>query len=148
MSLIRRWLGALSSFLTPAKKSDENGMRQIFYHDTALKAHMDAYPLDTDYPIWYNRFHPLMQDADAKYSAYYSVESVQEGKTDALSIRLSNIQGATGKARDWYNRTAAIYAISNPTRMKAIFTDGLKPFSGKKDKVISAVKHFKYQHRS
>jgi hypothetical protein len=139
MSLLRRWFGALSSFVKPAKNSNENGMRQIFYHDSALKAYMDAYPLDTDYPIWYARFHPLAVAANTNYTTYYSVEGAQEGKTDGLKIRLSNIQGKEGKARDWYNRTAAIYAISNPPRMKAIFNDGLKPFSGKKDKVIAAL---------
>ena len=140
MSVIRRWLHALNPFKTAAKKSDENGMRQIVFHDAVLAARVAAFSADTDYPIWYSRFHPLATDAAAKYAAYYGAQSAQEGQTTTLDIRIANIQGQTGKAHDWFNRTAAVYAVSNPGRFTAIWANGLKPFSGKKDNIVAALK--------
>lgn len=140
MSLFRKWLHALNPFKTAAKRSDENGMRQIVFHDAVLASRVALFPTDTDYPIWYNRFHPLAVDANTKYSAYYGVQSTQEGQTTSLDTRIANIQGKTGKAHDWYNRISAIYATSNPGRFTAILPDGLKPFKGKKDRIIAALK--------
>jgi hypothetical protein len=139
MSVLVRWLFALNTFKRAAARSDENGMKQILYHDAALKALVDGYPADTDYPVWYNRFHPLKEDANTKYSAYYTVQSAQEGKTVNVNLRLKGIKGKVGMAHDWFNRTAAIYQISNPPRFKAIFPDGLSPFTGRKDKIIAAL---------
>ncbi len=139
MSVIRRWLLALNTFRIVAKNSDENGMKQIIYHDAALKALVDAYGADTDYPVWYNRFHPLKEDANTKYNAYYTIQGAQEGKTVNVNAHIKGIQGELGLAHDWFNRTAVVYKISNPPRFKSIFPDGLKPFKGKKDKIIGAL---------
>jgi hypothetical protein len=139
MSIIKKWLHSTNPFRRAAARSDENGMKQILYHDAALKALLDANPADADYILWYNRFHPLKEDSNTKYSAFYSVQGAQEGKTVNVNLRLKAIKGQLGLAHNWFDRTAVIYRITNPARFKAIFSNGLQPFRGKKDKIISAL---------
>jgi hypothetical protein len=136
----KKWLFSTNTFLTAAKGSHENAMKQIFFHDTTLKAYMEAFPLDADYIEWYGRFHPLRETANDDYNNYYSIEATQIGQTENVKLLLQGIKGKMGKARDWYNRTSAIYAISNPARMKGIYNKGLKPFNeGGKDNIIVAL---------
>ena len=141
MAIDFKWLYSTNPFITAAIESDENAMKQIFFHDAALKSYKDAYPSDTDYSAWYDRFHPLCTDTDTKYNGFYNIEDSQVSKTLGVDVSLKGIKGKEGKARDWYNRTAAIYATANPIRFKAIWTHGLKPFykSGK-DHIIGALK--------
>ena len=141
MALDRRWLFSSNPFIVAARDSDENAMKQIFFHDAALKSWKDAYSTDTDYSAWYTRFHTLRDAAELKYNAYDNIEAAQEGLTVNVNDRLKAIKGKRGKARDWYNRIAAIYAISNPARFKAIYSDGLKPFyKNGKDNIIAALR--------
>ena len=136
----RKWPYASNQFANVAAKSDENGMKQILFHDTLLKSYKDSFPADTDYSDWYTRFNPLRIDAESKYTAYYTQESAQEGKTENVDLKLKAIKGKYGMARDWYNRVAAIYAVTNPARFTAIYPNGLKPFyKNGKDKIISAL---------
>jgi hypothetical protein len=95
--------------------------------------------LDTDYPIWYARFHPLRVAAEEDYTIRYSTEATQVGNTAIVGTGLKGIGGRYGKARDWYNRTNAVYLTSDPDRILAIFPRGLKPFKGKKDNIIAAL---------
>jgi hypothetical protein len=140
MAADRKWLFSDNPFINAAKGSDENGMKQIIFHDAALLAYKNAFPLDPDYPVWYARYHPLALTASQNYTLYYSVEGIQVSQGEIVDTRIKNIKGKAGKARDWYNRVMAIYGVSNPARVTAIFKNGLKPFyTGGKDKMISAL---------
>jgi hypothetical protein len=139
MAKDKKWLFALNTFISSAR-SDEDALKQIIFHDASLKAYIGAFPADVDYPIWYARFHPLRQTAEGNYTNFYSIEAAQMGQTENVDLQLAGVMGAKGKARDWYNRTAAVYAITNPARMKAIYPNLLKPFYKKgKDDIIAAL---------
>ena len=139
MAIDRKWKYSLNQFLYATRDSNEKAVKLILYHLAKLKAYKDAFPLDADYILLYNRTLTVANDAETKYMNYYSVEGAQEGQTLNVDLRLKGIKGKDGKARDWYNRSAAIYAITDKPRMLALFPDGLKPFKGKKDSIIKAV---------
>ncbi len=138
MAAGKYWSWSSDPFDGPAENSDENGMKQILFHDAAIKANMELYPLDLDFPIWYNRFHPLRIAAEAEYTIVYSIEGTGKSQTEIITRRLKGLKGKNGKGRDWYNRVSAINLITNPARITAIFPNGLKTINrGKKDVVIA-----------
>src|ERR1035437_304881 len=128
-----------NQFLTATRTSHDKAVKLITFYVAVLQQMIIDFPLDTDYPVWLACTITLMNTMVTEYNNYYSVEAAQTGETKAVVLGLKNIKGKAGKARDWYNRTAAIYAISNPARMQAIFNNGLKPFRGKIDNIIGAL---------
>ena len=75
-------------------------MKQIFFHDAAIDAYREEFPLDADYTTWYARFHLLRVDAETNYNDFYSVEDSQVSQTLNVDLQLKGIKGKTGKARD------------------------------------------------
>ncbi len=137
----RIWYFSGNPFESAAVNNDENGMKQILFHDTSLKAHVDLYPLDADYILWYNRFHSLRVAAEMEYTIVYSTVGTGKSQTQIVNSRLKLIKGKAGKGRDWYNRVSAVYLVSNPARITEIFPNGLTTFNkGSKDEVIAFLK--------
>ncbi len=130
----------LNQFLRATKKSMDKAVKLITFHAAQVAAALAANPADPDYIMMNARTGPAAADVTLKYTNFSSVEGTQAGQTENVDNELALIQGANGCARDWYNRTAAVYAKSNKPRMKAIWNKGLKPFRGKKDNVILALK--------
>src|ERR1035437_4448269 len=128
-----------NQFLTATRGSHDKAVKLLTFHVAVLQQMVIDFPLDTDYPVWLARTITLRNTAVTEYNNYYSVEAAQTGETKTVALGLKNIKGKAGKARDWYNRTAAIYAITDPARMQAIYPRGLKPFRGKIDNIIGAL---------
>jgi hypothetical protein len=137
----RNWFSSMSPFVGPAEKNDENAIKQIIYHDAALAQYIESFPLDTDYPIWYARFHPLRVIAENNFNFVYGAVGTGKSQREIVTAGLLAIKGKEGKANDWYNRTKTVYLVSNPARVIAIFPHGLKDLTiGKIDNRIEAIK--------
>jgi hypothetical protein len=128
-----------NEFLSQTTDSNDKAVKLITYHLSMLKVLHVANPLDADYTMMYDRTLIVSNDAETKFYNEESVMAGQTGQTKAVKIELTGIKGSAGKARDWYNRTSAIYLISDPARLQAIYSRGLKPFRGKIDNIIGAL---------
>ena len=128
-----------NQYLSQTADSHDKAVKLGVFHVAKIKALRDASPLDADYILMYDRSAPLTADAQTKYNVYYHTEDAQIGQGKLIDLRVKGIKGKTGKARDWFNRISAIYLISDPARLAAIFPHGLKPFRGKKDAIIQAL---------
>ena len=129
-----------NQFLRATKGSHDKAVKLLTRHVAILEQYVIDFPSDTDYAFLLARTLPLATDATTRFYTVYSVESTQKSKSTIVNLGLKGIKGKAGKARDWYNRTAAIYAITDPARMEEVWNNGLKPFRGKKDNIISALK--------
>ena len=114
-------------------------MKLGIFHTSRLKWYHDKDPLNPEYKLMYERTKPLSEAAMALFIEKNTVKGTQMSQTLTVRNHLKRIKGAKGLARDWYNRTAAIYAVKNSGRMKAICSSGLKTFNGKIDDVIPAL---------
>ena len=140
MSIDRSWPPANDPFEGPAADSDENGMKQIIFHDAAIAARLAIDPLDPLCVILQPRYHPLRVLAEADYTLAYGAESLQISQGQIVDAAIKAVQGKSGKAHDWLNRVNAVYLISNPARVKAIFTHGLEDFNRHgKDSIINTL---------
>ena len=126
-------------FSSQTKDSDEKAVKLGIFHTGRLKWYHDKDPLNPEYTLMYERTKPLSDAALALFIEKNSVIGTQMGQTVTVYNHLKRLKGAKGLARDWYNRTAAVYAVKNPGRMKAIWSGGLKTFNGKIDDVIPAL---------
>ena len=129
----------MNQFLTKTKKSMDKAVKLITYHAAQIAAALALSPADPDLIMMNTRTQAAATDATLKFTSFNSVEGAQAGASENVDNELALIQGADGSARDWYNRTAAIYAKTNKPRMKAIWSQKLKPFREKKDNVILAL---------
>ncbi len=129
-----------NQYLSQTIGSFDKAVKLIIGHSARISAALEANPTDPDYIMMNARTAPAAADASAKYIAFNSVGGLQKGASVKVDIELATIKGSQGCARDWYNRTAAIYAKDDKPRMKAIWSKGLKPFRGKRDNVIIALK--------
>lgn len=139
MSEDRSWYPANDPFGPPAENSDENGMKQIIFHDAAIDARLAIDPLDALCLIMKPRFHPLRVLAEADYTLAYSALDSQMAQREIVDTIIKSIKGEKGKAHDWLNRVNTEYMISDPARVTAIFTHGLAPFHEGKDSIIQAL---------
>ena len=105
MAVDRKWSWSSSPFEGPSKKSDENALKQIIFHDAAIAAKKFAFPLDTDYPIWYDRFHPLRGIAESNFEIVYGTSATGKSQRQIVKECFDLIRGKAGKAHDWLNRT-------------------------------------------
>src|ERR1017187_4921827 len=100
---------ASNQFLSKTKKNFDKAVKLITRHVAILAQYVIDFPTDTDYPMLLARTQPLSDDANTKFHTVFSVGSTQKSKSTTLNMGLKGIKGKSGKARDWYNRTAAIY---------------------------------------
>src|ERR1700722_10839434 len=101
MAVDRKWTWSSSPFAGPSKKNDENALKQIIFHDAAIAAKKLAFPSDTDYPIWYDRFHPLRGTAESNFEIVYGTSATGKSQRQIVKECFDLIKGKAGKAHDW-----------------------------------------------
>ena len=131
---------SLNEFLSQTVGSHDKAVKLGSYHLYKIIAYLLEYPLDADYQKMHDRTLPLVEDAELKHSLVNVAQAAQEGQREFVLERLAGIQGENGKAHDWFDRTKTIYFRLNKPRFKEIWYRGLKPFRGKMDDIIAALK--------
>ncbi len=129
----------LNTFLINTVNQPEKAIRLLVYHLMVLKLYHEANPSDADYEKMYLRTKPIVEEGEAKINVVMHTEGEQKSKTEGVDLALAKIEGSKGLARQWYDKIKPIYFYSDKPRFTAIFPNGLKPFKGKKDSIISAV---------
>ncbi len=119
---------SINTFLSQTKDSCEKAVALIQYHIAALKHFHESFPNDEDYAKMYFRTLPIAEDVKQKSALTSHYKGKQVSQTGGVKSSLKKLKGKTGLARQWYTRTAAIYAFTDPTRMTAIWNKGLSPF--------------------
>ena len=120
---------SINTFLSQTKDSCEKAVLLIRFHIAILKVYHEMYPADEDYAKMYNRTKPIAEDVDQKHGLITTYNNKQVSQSEAVKLNMKKLKGKKGYARDWFMRTAAIYAYSDPTRMTTMWAKGLKPFN-------------------
>ncbi len=129
----------LDEFLSQTAKLPEKALKLFIYHLMCLKLYHEANPTDADFEKMYLRSKPIAEEFEAKLLIVRHTEGEKKSKTEGVDLALANIKGKTGYARQWYDKIKPIYYHTDKVRFDAIFPKGLKPFTGKKDSIITAV---------
>lgn len=120
-----KWHYLTNQFLNSTKNNFRKANILSNYHDAALKSAMDKNPLDTDYPIFYNRYHPLHEEFVGNYTSWIDSLGSQGGETLNLDQLFLNI---TPELRRWDATVQKEFDKKSPT-YKKIFPLGHKAFT-------------------
>jgi hypothetical protein len=134
--MIRRWHFLINQFLVATRNNYKKAVKLSRSHDNRLKKQMDNHPADTDYPIAYNRYHPLHLDLEAAYNKWKSKGGLQIGETLSLIQLLALLPNQIQKI------DVKIQAIheKGSTRWIQLFPNAHIPFyRGAQDTRIGAV---------
>lgn len=118
-----------NTFLSQTRDTCEKAVALIRFHIAMLKVYHDMYPDDEDYAKMYNRTLPIAEDVEQKHAVITTYLYKQVSQSGAVKLNMKKLKGKKGFARDWFTRTAAIYAFSDPGRMTTMWAKGLKPYN-------------------
>lgn len=129
------WQYILNPFFNSTKNSFRKAMIMSTYHDAALKQKTLDFPLDTDWTLLYDRYHPLHLAFKAAYNAWIS----SGGTLRAFTLTLKQLfKMIPGKLDLWISMTIPSYPKGSP--MYDSMFKNRKPYTkGKTDPKIQAL---------
>jgi len=137
--MTEEWHYLVNQFDNATNDNDKLAYKASLFHKSRLFERMNAFPLDLDYPILYNRYNPLHLDLETKYFDLINKGGVQKGKTLTLDQELKLLPGRINK----YDILIQNVHEKGSERYVELFPKGHKPFySGSKDNRIAAVGTF------
>lgn len=119
------WHYLANQFIRTTATNFKKALKLSNYHDTMLKITMDATPLDPDWALLYNRYHPLHLAYTDAYTKWKNAGGTQEGQTLNMEQLLTLL---TTKVNTWDVQVQNVFEKTTP-EYKSIFPDGRKPFN-------------------
>lgn len=132
-----QWHYLINQFLTATRNNFKKAVKLSRYHDFKLQGAMAANPLDPDFALLYNRYHPFHLALEAAYSAWVSSGGAHKGET----ITFDQLIGLMiGKVKKWDVAVQITYDDTTG-RYASIFPQGHKPYySSDIDMKIAAIR--------
>ena len=131
------WFYASNQFLNSTKKNYRKALKLSLAHDKVLLKKMTDNPLDPDWTLLYNRYHPLHTFYFTTYTNWKASGGTSSGDTMTLNILLKLIPK---KLDQWIASILPIYDKAT-AKFKSFFPQGRTPFeTGKIDDKITAIK--------
>ena len=128
------WQYILNPFFRSTKSNYMKAMLMSVYHDAALKQKILDFPLDLDWVMLYDRYHPLHLAFQAAYNAWVSSGGTLRGFTLTLKQLFKMIPA---KLDLWISMTIPFYVKGTP--MYNSMFKNRKPYTkGKTDTKIGA----------
>ena len=131
------WSFASNQFAISTKKNYRKALKLSLAHDKVLLKKMTDNPLDPDWTLLYNRYHPLHTFYFTTYTNWKASGGTSSGDTMTLNILLKLIPK---KLDQWIASILPIYDKAT-AKFKSFFPQGRTPFeTGKIDDKITAIK--------
>ncbi len=133
------WQYTSNQFLVSTERSFKKAVQLSNFHDSFLNLRMTADPLELDWAILYNRYHPFHVAYVNEYNAWKVSGGVHEGETVTVDQLLALLPARVDTWDSQVKSNTGFEKGSAPHQ--ALFPLGRKPFGkGAKDARIGAVK--------